>query len=99
MYAIRSYYVAKEIGGNFHSLQVPAPPGIDDYHLLLAKSGAVYSAYYSLDGVAWSWVGTYLIAKLSPLEIGLLAFNGVGATTMEIPVDFDYFQVIRNNFV
>jgi len=89
-----AFEFAKELGGSFQAVQIPAPPGSTDFHLLLAKSGFIYSAYYSQDGNDWKWIGSYSIGKLSPLEVGLLAFNGLGATTMEIPADFDYFKVI-----
>ena len=33
---------AEEVGGDFQSIQVPAPLGINDFHILLARSGLEY---------------------------------------------------------
>ncbi|MGE5252038.1 MAG: hypothetical protein ACM3QS_17675 [Bacteroidota bacterium] len=84
---------AREIGGDFQPVQAAAPPGIHDFYLRLAKAGPDYSAYYSTDGAAWISIGTHTDLSITPLEAGLLAFNGVGATADEIPADFDYFRM------
>lgn len=85
---------AKEIASVFEPIHVPAPAGIHNFHLRIAKRGANYSAYYSQDGATWTWLGTHLNINISPLEGGVLAFNGGGQTSPEIPADFDYFRVV-----
>ena len=85
---------AKEIAGVFQPIQIPAPAGIHDFHLRIAKRGMNYSAYYSLDGANWTWLRTHVNINISPLEGGVLAFNGGGQTSPEIPAHFDYFRVV-----
>jgi len=87
-----TFEFAKEIDGNFQPIQISAPPGINDFHLRIVKSGLNYSAYYSQDENNWIWIGTHLNVNISPLEVGLLAFNAVDVTSIEIPADFDYFR-------
>jgi murein DD-endopeptidase MepM/ murein hydrolase activator NlpD len=84
---------AGETGGNFQPIQVPAPPGINDFHLMIARSGLNYLAYFSEDGINWKPIGTHLNLNISPNEAGLLGFNGVDGTTLEVPADFDYFRI------
>src|SRR5688572_19393450 len=84
---------AKEVGGIFQPIQVPAPSGINDFHLRIAKVGMNYFAYYSQDGSNWIWIGAHMNVNISPLEVGLLAFNAVDVTSIQIPADFDYFRL------
>jgi hypothetical protein len=82
-----------EIGGVPQSLQVPAPAGVNDFYLRITKLGNTYMAYHSGDGLAWTPIGTQQGPGFSPLEVGLLAFNGVNGTSTEIPADFDLFRI------
>jgi hypothetical protein len=84
---------AKEIGGNFQQFQVPAPSGINDFHLRIVKFGMTYYGYYSQDGEHWILIGVHENVNISPSEIGLSAFNAEDVTSTEIPADFDYFRV------
>jgi regulation of enolase protein 1 (concanavalin A-like superfamily) len=83
---------AKEINGDFQSIQVPAP-NANSFHLRLRKDGQDYTGDYSQDGRHWVNVGQHSNVNITPSEIGLLAFNAV--TPIEIPADFDYFQNVR----
>lgn len=84
---------AKETGGDFQPIQVPAPPDINDFHLRIGKLGTNYYGYYSQDGTNWTLIGMHQNVNISAIDIGLLAFNAMNVTTMEIPADFDYFRV------
>lgn len=93
-----TFELVEEVAGNPQAIQVPAPVGINDFHLRIAKRGTSYSAYYSQDGVNWTWIGTHQNVNISPNEAGLLAFNGVDWETIEIPADFDYFRLFTENY-
>src|SRR5262249_15919678 len=56
------------------------------------KKGTTYTGYGSSDGYHWSTVGTIADSTLTPVRIGLLAFNAVGTGAASIPADFDFFQ-------
>ena len=84
---------AKEIAGEFETIQVAAPPGVNAFHLRLVKRGTNYSAYYSQDGTNWTYIESHQNVTCSPSEVGVLAFNAVAVTPNEIPADFDYFRV------
>jgi beta-xylosidase len=90
----RKFEFAKEIDGDFQSIQVPAPIA-NSFHLRLRKDGQDYTDYYSQDGKHWVNVGQHSNVNITPSEIGLSAFNAEWVTLIEIPADFDYFQYAR----
>ena len=58
--------------------------------LRLIKFGDVYASSYSIDGNTWKEVYQFNASFSSP-KVGLTAHNG--PSTLEIPADFDFFQL------
>jgi len=59
-------------------------------YLRIVKFGDVYASSYSIDGN--NWIEVYQFnASFSNPKVGLTAYNG--SSTLEIPADFDYFQL------
>jgi regulation of enolase protein 1 (concanavalin A-like superfamily) len=83
----------KEVAGEFESVQVAAPSVVQALYLQLVKRGTSYSAYYSQDGVNWTYIASHQNVNCIPSQAGLLAFNAVDRTLLEIPANFDYFRV------
>jgi hypothetical protein len=83
-----------EVNGGFTSMKGPLPAGprAPGYFLQLDKKGTTYMGYGSGDGIHWSVVGTMVDSTLTPVRIGLLAFNAVGTGAASIPADYDFFQ-------
>jgi hypothetical protein len=64
------------------------------YFLKLAKSGDVYSGYFSLDGELWTQVGSWTTSVFISPKIGLFSLaNNCSGNTPDISVDFDFFRV------
>jgi regulation of enolase protein 1 (concanavalin A-like superfamily) len=84
--------LAQEIDADFQSIAVPAP-NASGFHLRLRKDGQDYTGYYSEDGKDWVYVGQHSNVDIAPTEIGLSAFNAEWVTPIEIPADFDYFEM------
>lgn len=59
-------------------------------YLKLRKSAAVYTSYYSQDGLTWTEMGTHT-SGMTPLYVGLIAAQGPEEELW--PADFDYFRV------
>ena len=59
-------------------------------YLRIVKFGDVYASSYSIDGNNWIEVYQFNASFSSP-KVGLTANNG--PSTLEIPADFDYFQL------
>lgn len=60
------------------------------YYCRITKYGNLYIGQYSLDGINWIEVDR-LHASLDNPSVGLMANNGT--STMELPADFDYFEL------
>jgi len=71
---------------------------LDTLHLRMSRvNGYTFRGAYSLDGSSWIYFGeTTVPFQSTEARIGLQAANGQGvlATSMLIPADFDYFRVI-----
>jgi len=61
-------------------------------YLRITKFGDVYASSYSIDGNNWIEVYQFNASFSSP-KVGLTAYNG--SSTLEIPADFDYFQLSK----
>lgn len=83
-----------ESGGVFRSKQITAPVHYNNIHLRIVKIGASYLAFYSSDGAEWVYIGTHYNVPISPSAAGLTAFNAEYETGVEIPADFDTFQLL-----
>lgn len=64
-------------------------------YLRLDKYANDYYGFYSLDGVAWEFIGQYNL-PLSNTYVGL--FAAYGPTVTEIDADFDYFEFIPRTY-
>ena len=77
---IRRIEFRSEIGG---AVQNPQPQATDltsaVWHLRLAKAGNVYTASYSVDGVAWTSLEPLTNAAVHRTKVGLFSL-GAGAT-------------------
>ena len=58
----------------------------------IVKSGAGYRSFYSVDGTAFTELGTVTTPNLINPRVGLYSDNGSGTTT-NLKVAFDYFRV------
>ena len=60
------------------------------YYCRITKLGNLYIGQYSLDGNNWTEVHR-VYARLDNPSVGLMANNG--ASTMDLPADFDFFDL------
>jgi beta-xylosidase len=62
------------------------------YYCRITKRGNLYIGQYSLDGS--NWIEVHRVhANLDNLSVGMMANNGT--TTIELPANFDYFELRR----
>lgn len=66
-----------------------------DTYLRLERSGSVFTAYYSPDGMNWTLIGSHTLGY-KPRWVGLYASNQ-GQPVGEINADYDWFMVEASN--
>jgi len=59
-----------------------------EVYLKLRREGNTYTGYYSLDGQAWTLVGTHT-STIDPVSYGILT----GRSDQSISAEFDYFEM------
>jgi beta-xylosidase len=62
-------------------------------YLRITKEGDLYSGFYSINGISYTYIGQTSRALTNP-KIGILSENG--PSTTEIPSDYDFFEVAYN---
>jgi alpha-glucuronidase len=60
--------------------------------LRISRTGTSYSAYYSLDGRNWNFIGTHADVALTNVRVGLTCLSG-GLGNLGVAADFDYFAL------
>jgi hypothetical protein len=67
-------------GTDVNALQYTFTPGAPPQWIELQRSGNVFSAYYSSDGIAWTQLGSVTIAMASNVDIGLSVSSNTTGT-------------------
>ncbi len=92
----RNIELRNEIGGTVQNPQPnAAAPASGITWLRLAKSGDVYTGWYSNDGVAWTQIAeTMTNSGLAGARIGLYALGNSAQGQVSHTAAFDYFRVV-----
>jgi len=85
--------VLREVNGNVsaNSINGSVVGPSNTIWLRISKNGNVYRAYYSVDGVTFTQIGTDYTLNFTDVKTGLSASNGGGTDTTDFHIYFDYY--------